>query len=73
MSAVPGDRVTVYARHGPDRDGEVVAVRGPDGQPPYVVRWSASGEETVFFPGPGTVIQQGAGGSRPDRPATAAG
>ncbi|WP_152188619.1 DUF1918 domain-containing protein [Georgenia satyanarayanai] len=57
MSAAPGDRVVVRAQHGADRDGEVVAVRGADGGPPYVVRWSRSGEESVFFPGPGTVIE----------------
>lgn len=60
MSAAPGDRVVVRAQHGADRDGEVVAVRGADGGPPYVVRWTSSGEETVFFPGPGTVIQPAA-------------
>jgi hypothetical protein len=35
----------------PDRDGEVLEVHGPDGEPPYVVRWSDTGEEGLFFPG----------------------
>lgn len=60
MSAAPGDRIVVRAQHGAGRDGEIVAVRGTDGGPPYVVRWSRSGEETVFFPGPGTVIEPAA-------------
>lgn len=60
MSAAPGDRVVVRAQHGADRDGVVVAVHGADGGPPYVVRWSRSGEESVFFPGPGTVIEPAA-------------
>jgi hypothetical protein len=57
MSAAPGDRVVVRALRGSDRDGEVVEARGQDGGPPYIVRWSHSGEESLFFPGPGTVIR----------------
>ena len=33
------------------RDGEVIEVRGDDGAPPYVVRWS-DGHEGLTFPGP---------------------
>lgn len=59
--AAPGDRITAHSdrvgRAG--RSGEVVEVRGSDGGPPYVVRWSDSDQETIFFPGPGTVVHQG--------------
>ncbi|PYF98361.1 protein of unknown function [Georgenia satyanarayanai] len=60
MSAAPGDRVVVRSQRGADRDGEVVDVQGQDGGPPYVVRWTRTGEESLFFPGPGTVIEPAA-------------
>jgi hypothetical protein len=34
------------------RDGEIVEVHGPDGEPPYLVRWSDDGHTSLFFPGP---------------------
>ncbi len=34
----------------PRREGEILAVRGEDGAPPYVVRW-ADGHEAVTYPG----------------------
>ena len=51
--ARPGDIVVVRAHHvgERDRDGEVVEARGADGGPPYLVRWSDSGHETLLFPG----------------------
>ena len=33
------------------RRGEVLEVRGPHGEPPYLVRW-ADGHECLMFPGP---------------------
>ena len=33
------------------RHGEIVEVRGEDGGPPYVVRWS-DGHEGLTYPGP---------------------
>ena len=58
MHAQVGDRIIVHSTHvdEPNRDGEVLEVRGADGGPPYVVRWSDSGHEALFFPGPDTVI-----------------
>ena len=55
----PGDRIIVNATHvgGHYRDGEVVAVRGENGGPPYLVRWSDTGSETLFFPGSDTVVK----------------
>ena len=54
MRAAVGDRVVVPATHvdEPTRDGEVIEVHGADGAPPWVVRWSADGHESLFFPGP---------------------
>ena len=40
-----------------DRDGEILEVRGPDGGPPYIVRWGDTGHETLFFPGSDAVVQ----------------
>ena len=52
MIAHAGDRIVVRAnREGaPDRDGEILEVRGPDGTAPYAVRWSSDGHTGLFFP-----------------------
>ena len=34
----------------PRREGQIVEVRGTDGDPPYVVRWN-DGHEGLTFPG----------------------
>lgn len=54
MHATKGDRLIVHGTHVDDtvRDGEILEVRGEDGTPPYVVRWSDSGHEALVFPGP---------------------
>ncbi|HET9422549.1 MAG TPA: DUF1918 domain-containing protein [Nocardioides sp.] len=53
MQARVGDRIVVEGRSvgNARRDGEVIEVRGDDGAPPYVVRWS-DGHEGLTFPGP---------------------
>lgn len=53
MQAHAGDRLVVEGRTDttPRREGEVIEVRGADGQPPYVVRWD-DGHEGIVFPGP---------------------
>jgi len=58
MRAEAGDRLIVRSLHvgEPDRDGEVLEVRGKDGSPPYLVRWSDDGHEGLFFPGSTTVV-----------------
>jgi hypothetical protein len=58
MQATAGDRIIVRSVHvgEHDRDGEVLEVRGEDGKPPYLVRWSDTGHDGLFFPGPETVI-----------------
>jgi Domain of unknown function (DUF1918) len=53
MRASVGDRIVVKGHHEsePDRDCEVLEVHGTNGDPPYVVRWSDSGHQTLYFPG----------------------
>jgi hypothetical protein len=57
VKATVGDRITVQGLHVGDatRCGEVVEVKGPRGEPPYVVRWD-DGHEAVFVPGPGVRV-----------------
>ena len=52
MQAKVGDHLLVEGHKvgQPRRDGEVLEVRGADGQPPYVVRW-ADGHEGLVYPG----------------------
>lgn len=68
MKAAVGDRLVVNPRTlgRAGRDGEVLAVQGPDGEPPYLVRWSDDGRESLFFPGPDAFIAD-ASGHRADR------
>jgi len=70
MHAAKGDRIIIRGHRvgEPDRDCEVLEVRGEDGGPPYVVRWGDSGHETLFFPGSDAALQHfdaaNAGGRR---------
>ena len=59
MRAAVGDRLVVHSPHvdGPIRDGEVLEVHGPEGLPPYLVRWSDNGHTSLFFPGPDASVQ----------------
>lgn len=59
MKASAGDRIVIRGHHigEPDRDCEVLAVEGPDGDPPYRVRWGDTGHESLFFPGSDAVVQ----------------
>ena len=59
MHATVGDRLVIkgHSVGDPDRDAEILEVRGPDGTPPFVVRWDDSGHETLFFPGPDAVVE----------------
>ena len=67
MRAAVGERIVVRSRHQgePDREGEVLEVRGPDGRPPYVVRWSATGAQCLFYPESDTVVRHDAGAPAP--------
>jgi len=52
MKAQVGDQVLVASAQAgvPARSGTIVELRHPDGTPPYVVRWSDTGHEGVYFP-----------------------
>jgi hypothetical protein len=58
MIATTGDRLVVQSQHldGPVRDGEILEVRGENGAPPYVVRWSDTGHEALVYPGPDAYV-----------------
>jgi Domain of unknown function (DUF1918) len=59
MKAVTGDRIIVASTHVGEspRDGEILEVHGADGEPPFLVRWSDDGHESLVFPGPDTRIR----------------
>ncbi len=58
MFAMVGDRLVVHSTHvdGPVRDGEILEVHGARGEPPYLVRWSDDGHESLVFPGPDATV-----------------
>lgn len=60
MQATKGDRIVIRSQHlgGPLRDAEVLDVAHEDGSPPYLVQWSDTGRETLFFPGPDAYIDR---------------
>lgn len=53
MHATAGDRILVHGRTvgSGEQHGEIVEVRGEDGNPPFLVRFS-DGHETLMYPGP---------------------
>jgi len=60
MQAKVGDRIVIKSKRigrRIERDCEVLEVRGPDGTPPYVVRWGDTGHESLFFPGPDAAVE----------------
>ncbi|KAB2346538.1 DUF1918 domain-containing protein [Actinomadura rudentiformis] len=58
MNATVGDRLHVHGNvvGQPDKQGEIIEVRGPDGGPPYLVRFE-DGHEALCYPGPDAVIE----------------
>jgi hypothetical protein len=52
MNAVQGDRIVIRGRtvESTDRHGEIVEVKGANGEPPYLVRFD-DGHESVVYPG----------------------
>ena len=62
MRATAGDRLIVKATHvgEPNRDAEILEVHGDDGGPPYLVRWSDTGHESLVFPGPDAEVHHDA-------------
>lgn len=59
MFAAVGDRLVIRNLHVGEvvRDGEILEVRGEKGGPPYLVRWSDNGHESLIFPGPDAFVQ----------------
>lgn len=59
MQANVGDRIVIKGHYlgQPPRDGEILEVHGAGGAPPYLVRWSESGEEGLFFPGADATVE----------------
>jgi len=57
MEATIGDQIRIHGSSvgHPDKDGEIVEVRGTRGEPPYLVRF-ADGQTRLLFPGPDAVI-----------------
>ncbi|HZQ58784.1 MAG TPA: DUF1918 domain-containing protein [Acidimicrobiales bacterium] len=60
MRAAVGDKVVLHARYvGPrahERSAVILAVEGPDGRPPYFVRWD-DGHESRITPGSDATIE----------------
>jgi Domain of unknown function (DUF1918) len=67
MHATKGDHLVVHGRNvgTAERHGEVIDVRGHDGQPPYLVRWDEDGHEGLVFPGPDCLIETSPAGQTP--------
>jgi hypothetical protein len=59
MQASVGDLLVVRGAHvdEPGQDGKIIEIKHPDGTPPYVVRWSDNGHESLVFPGPDAYVQ----------------
>lgn len=63
MKAAPGDRIIVASTHVGEaaREGEVLEARGTGGGPPFLVRWTDDGHESLVFPGPDAHIKHAEG------------
>ena len=61
MHAHAGDQLRVHGRHvgEPDRCGEILEARGPDGGPPFLVRWDDTDHPVLFFPERGESVETG--------------
>ncbi|AUG81647.1 hypothetical protein CFP65_7041 [Kitasatospora sp. MMS16-BH015] len=59
MRATVGDQLHIHSRAVgmTDRKGEIIEVRGTDGEPPYVVHFE-DGHDGLIYPGPDTVIER---------------
>lgn len=60
MRAAPGDQIVIKSSHVDEhvRDGEIIEVRGPDGEPPFLVRWADTGHEALLYPGPDASVRR---------------
>ncbi|WP_225631010.1 DUF1918 domain-containing protein [Streptomyces solaniscabiei] len=55
MFATVGDQIHLRSGAG-QRVGEIVEVRGPEGEPPCLVRFS-DGHEALVYPGPDCTLE----------------
>lgn len=53
LKANPGDALVIIGHRvgEPERDAEILEVKGAEGGPPYLVRWSDDGHVGLVFPG----------------------
>jgi len=58
MKATVGDWLVIKSGTVGHRDlrGLITEVRSPDGEPPFRVRWLATGEEATIYPGPDAIV-----------------
>jgi hypothetical protein len=58
MQATIGDEILIHSQHVDEqvRSGEIIDVRGPDGSPPFLVRWG-DGHEALLYPGPDAEVR----------------
>lgn len=70
MRATIGDRLVVQGhRVGEhERDAEILEIRGREGGPPYLVRWSDTGSEGLVFPGSDARVEHPGASARGARP-----
>jgi hypothetical protein len=54
VKALAGDQVVVEGNHltAHRREGQIVEVHDPNGEPPYLVHWTDTDTESLFCPGP---------------------
>jgi hypothetical protein len=59
MHANVGDKIVIRGHRIGQRlrTCEVLEVRGPEGDSPYVVRWNDDGHEGLFYPGPDADVE----------------
>ena len=59
LNAEVGDRLIIRGHRvgEPERDAEIIEVRGDEGGPPFVVRWADNGHEALVFPGTDAYVQ----------------
>ena len=58
MRTTAGERITIRGQTvgAPDRHGQILEVRGNEGEPPYYVRFDDA-HESLVYPGPDCVIE----------------
>lgn len=56
MRAEVGDWLVAQGSERSEHRGMITEVHGPNGSPPYVVRWLESEQEALVFPGPDAIV-----------------